>query len=728
MKYWLILIVLLSPLRGKGQGDPEVLMRLAKELIVHANYEDALATLRQSRELRYRNTEGQLLIALCHYQLNNLDEAERLLIKLVDDEKAAYSEAYLYLGKTYHARHQFGEATRFYKTYLRSIREDHPSRAVVLNELRRCANGIRFQYQDRKAFVENMGPEINTEGDEFGAVPSPNYERRVYFSSRRPGNIGGARDANGQLDERYGQFYSDIYSATNEKGTWSGVAPLHYLLNSPRHEAILGFNADGSAMYYFQGDEWSEGKIMVDTFQQAERQLLNSNIFRGPVEARINQAAPHYYDRATVVFPSRRTGGYGGYDLYITTFSGGRWSDPQNLGPDINTPYNETTPYLARDGITLYFSSDHPERSIGGFDILRSTYLADRKRWLPPQNMGIPINSAGDDTHFCLAGDGFSAFLTSSRKDGYGQRDLYVAYFDYFLEEQEPPTALEDTYFYQFRQPELPVPSGVSPASPSSSVRPSPPVRPPVSPPSSASTFGNQITPNTFQEAPREVGPEASLIAFDDRWDILSSENQAFLNELAASLKEEPATRLVIEVYTAGGNSVAELLYEAVEQGRPVGDFFTARGIDPGRLLVRGSVRPLLQQGIRKSYALRFHLCRPGSGSISAGDLETFQSKGMAPPSLLYRVKVATLNGVFSGSFMDRFPAPVVEHQMGTRTFYYLSGELPTFDEARNWKQALAERGMGYAEIIPYINSWPATEAMIRASLEKLPDLRNFRR
>jgi tetratricopeptide (TPR) repeat protein len=703
MKYWLLLTVLLFSLAGHGQGDPEVLKRLAKELIVHANYEDALATLRQSRELRYQNKEGQLLIALCYYQLNALDEAEMLLERLVEEEETSFPEAYLYLGKIYHARHQFREATPYYKTYLRSIGDNHPSRAVVLDELRRCSNGIRLQYRERKAFVENMGPGINTAGDEFGAVPSPNFGQRIYFSSRRPGNIGGARDQSGKLDERYGQFYSDIYSATNNQGTWGEVAPLHYLLNSPRHEVILGFNSDGSAMYYFQGNEWSDGAIMVDTFHQAERQLLHSNLFLGPVDARVDKAAPHYYDRATVIFPSRRAGGYGGYDLYITTFSQGQWSTPENLGPDINSPYNETTPFLARDGITLYFSSDHPERSIGGYDIFRTIYLADRKRWLPPENMGIPINSAGDDTHFRLAPDGFSAFLTSSRKDGLGQRDLYVAYFDFFLEEQEPPMALEDTYFHQFRPTVTRTLFDDDPSSP-----------PPDTSPAESSF-----------EAPGRTESDAARIAFDDRWEIFEPDNRPLLNQLASSLAEQPSAKLIVEVYTSGGNSVAERLYQAVENGRPVGDFFIARGIGPERILLRGSVHPPGEGTIDKTYALGFYLYNPGQGALPGGEMP-FQSKGPDIPTLLYRVKVATLNGIFSGNFMDDFPAPVVEHQMGSRTFHYLSGELLTFDEARNWKQALGKRGMGHAEIIPYIKGWPATEVMIRARLENLPDLKNY--
>ena len=167
-------------------------------------------------------------------------------------------------------------------------------------------------------------------------------------------------------------------------------------------------------------------------------------------------------------------------------------------------------------------------------------------------------------------------------------------------------------------------------------------------------------------------------------------------------------------------------MYQAVERIRSVGDFFVARGIGPDRILLRAGIRPLREEGIEKRHALDVRWYIPAGDDATTGEVTAFRSKGPGTFSLLYRVRVATLNGGFSGNFMDGVPDPVVEHQMGRRAFHYLSGEMSSFAEANQWKQALGKRGMGYAEIIPYINGWPATDGMVQAHLKNLPDLQNY--
>ena len=110
-----------------------------------------------------------------------------------------------------HAQHRFSDATREYKTYLKAIPFDHEHRKMVVDAIRRCSNGLNLQYNSSKGVVENLGRQINTEFDEFNPIPSPNYSEKLYFSSIRPGNMGGARNEYGQTDEQRGQFFSDMF-------------------------------------------------------------------------------------------------------------------------------------------------------------------------------------------------------------------------------------------------------------------------------------------------------------------------------------------------------------------------------------------------------------------------------------------------------------------------------------------------------------------------------------
>ena len=137
---------------------------------------------------------------------------------------------------------------------------------------------------------------------------------------------------------------------------------------------------------------------------------------------------PYFYNDSLVLFSSFRSGGYGGYDIYAMVKKGDDgWSTPFNLGPEINSAFDEQYPYLAKDGRSLYFSSNNFRASIGGFDIFEAKYDQEIKKWGAAKNMGMPINSAGDDTHFSLTIDGAKAYLTSNRKTGLGERDIYLS-------------------------------------------------------------------------------------------------------------------------------------------------------------------------------------------------------------------------------------------------------------------------------------------------------------
>ena len=168
------------------------LKRRAKDFFAAGRYEDALTTINSSRELSRTDAEGRFLMALCYYQLNRINESLEVLKALTESEKTPYPECWFYLGRIYHARHQFLDAALNYKVYLKNTTANESTRRVVADMIRRCSNGQQFQYQAAKAFVENLGPQVNTKYEEFAPVLSPNYADRLYFSAIRDGNSGGS--------------------------------------------------------------------------------------------------------------------------------------------------------------------------------------------------------------------------------------------------------------------------------------------------------------------------------------------------------------------------------------------------------------------------------------------------------------------------------------------------------------------------------------------------------
>ncbi|MFZ9028693.1 MAG: OmpA family protein, partial [Crocinitomicaceae bacterium] len=135
-------------------------------------------------------------------------------------------------------------------------------------------------------------------------------------------------------------------------------------------------------------------------------------------------------DGLQMYFVSSRPGGYGGRDIYrIVKLPNGNWSEPINLGPEINTPYDEDSPFIAVDNKTLYYSSNG-KTSMGGFDIFR-TIRDENDVWSPPMNLGFPINSTGDDVFYTTTADGLRGYLSSYRKGGMGEKDIYEIENDY---------------------------------------------------------------------------------------------------------------------------------------------------------------------------------------------------------------------------------------------------------------------------------------------------------
>jgi len=129
-------------------------------------------------------------------------------------------------------------------------------------------------------------------------------------------------------------------------------------------------------------------------------------------------------DMNTIYFAANFEGGYGGKDIYrITRMPDSSWSKPMNLGPVINSPYDEESPFIHPDGITLFFSSKG-HRNMGGYDVFR-TVKDENGRWSAPENLGYPINSVMDDLFFIATFDGKTFYLSSNREDGNGGMDIY---------------------------------------------------------------------------------------------------------------------------------------------------------------------------------------------------------------------------------------------------------------------------------------------------------------
>ena len=131
-------------------------------------------------------------------------------------------------------------------------------------------------------------------------------------------------------------------------------------------------------------------------------------------------------DGLSLYADSQQSGGYGGYDLYVFTRDTihDDWSAPVNLGLPISSSYGDGNPDISADGLTLFFNSGRPGGR-GGGDMWLATRATTDEPWSEPVNLGPPINGPYDDVHPSISADGLSLFFASNRPGGYGDRDMY---------------------------------------------------------------------------------------------------------------------------------------------------------------------------------------------------------------------------------------------------------------------------------------------------------------
>ncbi|MFH1319288.1 MAG: DUF2914 domain-containing protein [Bacteroidota bacterium] len=316
------------------------------------------------------------------------------------------------LSRAYHLTYQFDKAIEQYQEYLEHLPGyEKKEIAEMERRIEMCKNGKLIMQDTTKIKLENLGNIVNSQYPEYAPAISADEEVLI-FTSRRPSSTGGKIDF-------YGEYFEDIYISFNKEGEWSNAAKISENINTKLHDASIGLSADAQQLFvYRKGDIYS---TELEGITWTEPKKLGSNINTSGWETHATMT----FNQQVLYFTSDRKGGFGGRDVYkAKKLPHGKWALVQNLGPNINTPYDEDAPFIHPDGKTLFFSSKG-HNSMGGFDIFTSTFKDDE--WTVPKNMGYPINTTDDDIYFVVSANWEHGFLAANRKEGFGEKDIYVA-------------------------------------------------------------------------------------------------------------------------------------------------------------------------------------------------------------------------------------------------------------------------------------------------------------
>lgn len=355
-----------------------------------------------------------------YYEINDLKGAETYFNKAI---KAKYPDpiAILKLADCLKAQQKYPEAIVEYNNY----KKEMPSDPRGENGVKSCE--LAQQWKDAKNTpetrlkVENMAL-INSKESDF----SPSYSDKKYttliFTSTRQG-------ATGSIDITTGQNHSDLYETKLDKnGKWSTPTGLATTIVSKMNEASVAVSKKGDVMFMTRCPE-AKGKSLKCQLYVCKKQgpsWAEPELLPFCVDS-VAFAHPAISPNGKVLyFTSKLTGGYGGKDIWMSTYDdkGKTWGQPVNLGPTINTQGDEMYPYIADDDKTLYFSSNY-HLGMGGLDIFKAEKGTDGKFTKAPENLKYPMNSAGDDFGIVFEGKKIRGYFTSNREGGKGSDDIW---------------------------------------------------------------------------------------------------------------------------------------------------------------------------------------------------------------------------------------------------------------------------------------------------------------
>jgi len=397
-------------------------LQKADELYEYGDYFNALKLYDTLLINHEHNNELNFKAGVCHY---NIKRYRKQSLRYFEKIGVTYSnnELHYYLGNLYHQKKDFERAMEQFQKYQSGISsESEHNKKEIFFLINKVLEAKIFESSpDPSVHVENMGEIFNTKYSEYGPL-IPADESFMIFTSRRNNSTGGLKDP-------YGDYFEDIYISKKVNNAWTEPVSISPNINTIGHDAATGLSADGHKLLIYRTDEKQTGG---DIYYSLSDDIIWS--LPKPLEEDINtkeyleSSACYAPDGETIFFSSNRPGGFGGKDLYmIKKLPNGKWGLPFNLGPHVNTEYDEDAPFIHPKGNILFFCSQG-HQNMGGYDNFK-TIFNDEGRFTEAKNLGYPINTVEDDICFVLNTNGNVGYFSSERANGFGDKDIYKVSF-----------------------------------------------------------------------------------------------------------------------------------------------------------------------------------------------------------------------------------------------------------------------------------------------------------
>jgi tetratricopeptide (TPR) repeat protein len=342
-------------------------------------------------------------------------ELEKAVTLLKDNQSSEmFIDAKFLLGKAYHVNHRFREAIDVYNDLvINKAYKEFRSVDILENEIRACEAAIEAYKNQKRLSITALGEGINTDFTQHSPILVEDEGTFIYTSKEKT-IFNDEKFADGEYDENI--FFINLNNENDREAD-----PFSAPLNSKDNESNCWISKDGKYMLLHKnGDIYESRKEGLLWSKPIKFDALNSKYDE--------THAVMTDDQSIVYFSSDRPGGKGGKDIWcIKKGKNGKWSEAKPLNANVNTKFDEESPYVHSDG-TFYFSSKG-HNSIGGYDIFKTT--GSETKFEAPINLGVPVNSVEDDVFYFETIDHKTGYFMSKRPEGKGRGDIFsVNYTD----------------------------------------------------------------------------------------------------------------------------------------------------------------------------------------------------------------------------------------------------------------------------------------------------------
>lgn len=374
-------------------------------------FDIALAMFLEEYKKKKEDVELNVKIGKCYLETNFDKKAAIDYLEFAQNHVYKNNEINLLIGQAYLHAERFDDALAKFETY-KSSETKHPENiATVEKFITYATNAKALKAKPLNITFQNLGDAVNSNKTDNMPIIDP-LETALIFNSNRT------------YLQDYAEYIWDILTSENKGNKWKKAHSISTKINTLENEFLAGTSPFIDFLIVRPDSYESTGDLTVSPLvnKKFDTPQKLSNTINGEKDFESSACLSSTGD--TIYFSSNKPGGMGGFDIYYSIRIGSEWGLPQNAGSTINTSANEEYPNISIDGKSLYFASDGA-KSMGGYDILMSTFDENTQQWGTPQNIGYPLNTTYDDMFISFTASQRYAYVSQVRSGGLGEYDIY---------------------------------------------------------------------------------------------------------------------------------------------------------------------------------------------------------------------------------------------------------------------------------------------------------------